>query len=57
MIDPIMRKFVLPRSEDEHLMNCLHRRSVTASKLFPGLAGVALTVRERAQFGVKRPGF
>ena len=51
--DPIMRKFVLSRGEDENLMRRSHQRRVTAGRVFPGLTGAAMTVRERLQFGVK----
>jgi hypothetical protein len=57
MPNPIMRKFVLARDQDAHLMSCLRRRRVMASRIFPGLAGVAMTIRERTQFGVKGPSF
>lgn len=50
---PIMRRFVLPRECDGALMRRLHQRRVSAGRVFPGLAGVAMTVRERLQFGVK----
>lgn len=55
--DPILRKFILPREHDQKLMRALHQRRVTASRVFPGLIGVAMTVRERLQFGVVGPGF
>jgi len=55
--DPILRKFVLSREHDQKLMQALHQRRVTASRVFPGLSGVAMTVRERLQFGVAGPGF
>jgi hypothetical protein len=51
--DPIMRKFVLPRDQEQALMRRLHQRRISASRIFPGLAGVAMSVRERLQFDVK----
>jgi hypothetical protein len=57
MPDPVMRKFILPRSADASLMQWLHKRRVSGGRLFPGLSGVAMAVRERLQFGVTDPEF